>query len=101
MDERNRSIFLHGSGGRIGPDAAPIRMDVRRPADQNKLVIPADQADRSPADHLHESSFVVYCSNLQEVSEGFVVALRAMGVEANFSKGGIALPAISPNTEDN
>jgi hypothetical protein len=97
MDERNRSIFLHGSGGRIGPDAAPIRMDVQRPADQNKLVIPADQADRSPADPLHESSFVVYCSNLQ----GFVVALRAMGVEANFSQGGIALPAISPNTEDN
>jgi hypothetical protein len=100
MDGRNRSIFLHGLGGRIGAEAAPITMDVPRPADRNKLVVPAEQVDRSPAGHLRESSFVVYCGNAQEISEGFAIALRAMGVEANFSQVNIALPAISPNTED-
>jgi hypothetical protein len=101
MDERNRLIFLHGLDVRISADAAPIIVDVQRPADQNKLLVPAEQADRSPADHLHESSCVVHCGNAQEVSEGFDIALRAMGVEANFSHADIALPAISPNTEDN
>jgi hypothetical protein len=98
VDEPNRSIFLHGLGGRIGADGAPI---IQRPADQKKLAVPADQVDRSPPDPPHESSFVVYCGNVQEVSEGFAIALRAMGVEANFSQADIALPAISPNTEDN
>jgi hypothetical protein len=101
MDERNRSIFLHGLSGRIRADAAPIMVDVHRPADQNTLVVPADQVDRSPADHLHESSLVVYCGNVQQVSEGFAIALRAMGVEANFSQVNIALPATSPTREDN
>jgi hypothetical protein len=101
MDERNRSIFLHGLGVRIRADAAPIMVDVQPPADQNKLVVPADQVNRSPADHLHESSLVVYCGNVQQVSEGFAIALRAMGIEANFSQMGVALPAIGPNREYN
>jgi hypothetical protein len=100
MDERNRSMFLHGLGGRIRAHAAPIMVDVQRPADQNKLAVPADQVDRSHVDHIHEGSFVVYCGKVEQVSEGFAIALRAMGVEANFSQVDIALPAISPNTED-
>jgi hypothetical protein len=82
MDERNLSIFLHGLGRRIGTDATPIVVDVQRAADQNKLVVLTDQVDRSPADHFHESSLVVYCGNARQVSEGFTIALRAMGVEA-------------------
>jgi hypothetical protein len=38
---------------------------------------------------------------VQQVSEGFAIALRAMGIEANFSQMGVALPAISPNREYN
>jgi hypothetical protein len=101
MDERNRSIFPHGLGGRIGADGAPTIVDVQRPADQNKLAVPADQVDRSPPDPPHQSPFVVYCGNVQEVSEGFAIALRAMGIEANISQMDIALAPISPNTEDN
>jgi hypothetical protein len=39
---------------------------------------------------------VVYCGNAQRVSEGFAIALRAMGVEAH-----IGLPTTNQNREDN
>jgi hypothetical protein len=43
---------------------------------------------------------VVYCGSEQQVSEGFAIALRIMGV-ANFLPAGTALATDSPNTEDN
>jgi len=78
-------------------------VDVRRPADlDDKLVVPTRyQVERLPADPLRESSVIVYCGNEQQVSEGFAIALRAMGVEANIFHEGIALPANNPNREDN
>jgi hypothetical protein len=37
----------------------------------------------------------------QQVSEGFAIALRVMGLDANFLPVGIALAANTSNTEDN
>jgi len=67
MDEPRPSITPYDPGGRIGPDAAPKTVDVS-----------------PPADPLPESSMIVYCGNEQQVREGLAIALRAMGVEANF-----------------
>jgi hypothetical protein len=47
-----------------------------------------------------ESSTIVYCGSAQEVSEGFAIALRAMGI-ANFLPWGIAPDTKNPNTENN
>jgi hypothetical protein len=44
---------------------------------------------------------VVYCGSDQQISEGFAIALRIMGVDANFLPAGTALATDSPSTEDN
>jgi len=55
---------------RIGADAV------------NGAVVAAslDQAE-APADLLRESSHVVYCDSEEEISAGFVIALRIMGLK--------------------
>ena len=102
MDERKPSISLHGLCGRIGSDAAPIVVDVRRPADlDDKLVVPTRyQVEQLLANPLRESSLIVYCGNEQQVSEGFAIALRIMGGEANLLHVDIAPLATSPNREE-
>jgi hypothetical protein len=99
MDDRKASISssLHDPE-RVGVDAAPIAPRVRRSTDvEHKLVLPApDQAERLPANPLREDRVVVYCGNAQRVSEGFAIALRAMGVEAH-----VGLPTTNQNREDN
>lgn len=103
MDDRKHPISPQDFYARIGADAAPIVADVRRAADQDdELVVPVrDHAERLPADCLRESPLIVYCGNAQQVSEGFAIALRAMGAEANFLQGDIALPTTNRNREDN
>jgi hypothetical protein len=85
VDEDGPSISPPDLYARLGADAAPITPGVRRSADpDDKLVIPThDQAKRSPLNSLRESSVVVYCGDVQQVSEGFAIALRAMGVVAS------------------
>jgi hypothetical protein len=86
MDESKLSTSPHGLCEGIGADQVPIAVDVRRPADpHDKLVVRTrDQAERLSADPPRESSSIVYCDNEQELREGFAIALRAMGIEANF-----------------
>ena len=98
MDDRKASTSSHHPGGRIGADAAPIAPRVRRSTDlEHKLVLPIpDQAERFPANPLREDPVVVYCGNAQRVSEGFAIALRALGVE-----GDVGLPTTNQNKEDN
>jgi hypothetical protein len=83
MDDRKTSISLHDLFGRIGADSAAIAPGVRRRTDvEHKLAGPTlDQVERSPINPQRESSVVVYCGDAQEVSEGFAIALRAMGVK--------------------
>ena len=70
MDGTKPSIPPHDVVARIGPDAEPITADVRRPADLSRT--------------LGASSMVVYCGDDEQVSQGFMLALRAMGIEPNF-----------------
>jgi hypothetical protein len=78
MDDRRPTFPHHEPGEPIGSDAAPIAENVQR-----------------------ESARVVYCGTDQQVSEGFAIALRIIGLDANFPPAGIALATNSPNTEDN
>ena len=78
MDDRTPTFSLHEPCEPIGSDPAPIAENVQR-----------------------ESSMVGYCSSDRQVSEGFAIALRVMGVGANFLPGGIAPATNCPNTEDN
>jgi hypothetical protein len=101
MDEPKLPISPCSLCGPIGADAAPT-VDVPHPADPGgrDVALTPDQAE-APADLLPESSLIVYCDSEQEVREGFAIALRAMGVEANFLRPNIVLPATSSNREDN
>ena len=99
MDDRRPTFPLHELCEPIGSDAAPIAANVQHSAE---LAAPG----REPIEQLsagleRESSQIVYCGSDQQVSEGFAIALRAMGVDANFLPWGIALAAKSPNREDN
>jgi hypothetical protein len=84
VDEDRPSISPPDLYARPGADAAPVTLGVRHSADpDDKLVIPnRDQVERLSANSLRESSVVVYCGNERQVSEGFAIALRAMGVVA-------------------
>jgi hypothetical protein len=91
MDDRKLSTSPDGLSERPGADAAPMAPGVRRPAGLE------DQVERLPADALRESSFAVYYGNAQQVSEGFAIALRAMGVGARADD---APPATSSDEEE-
>jgi hypothetical protein len=102
MDDRKASISPHDPGGRLGADAASMAPCVRRPAglEDKPDVSGPDQDQRLPADAVPESSFVVYCGNAQQVSDGFAIALRVMGAEATLLLEDDAPPAASSNQED-
>jgi hypothetical protein len=78
MDESRPTFPHHELCEPVGSDAAPIAQNAQR-----------------------ESSLVVYCGTDQQVSEGFAIALRIMGLDANFLPAGIAPATNTPNTEDN
>ena len=82
MDERRRSLPYPDICEPIGSDAAPV-------------VVP------SPAEPAHENPQIVFSGDEQQVREGFALALRAMGLDANFLPIDIPLPTVSPNREDN
>jgi hypothetical protein len=75
MDER-RPFVPNEPCEQIGSDAVPIAADIQYPP--------------------RESSLVVYCDSEQLVSEGFAIALRMMGVEANVLHADIAPATNSP-----
>jgi rhodanese-related sulfurtransferase len=98
MDDRKHSISPEILYARLGSEAAPIIVDVRRDAD-------FAGADRLVADAFHLSpdsveqwrtelpsgrQVVTYCVHGHQVSQGVAAALRLMGVEADFLEGGIA-----------
>jgi hypothetical protein len=77
VDDRRPTLPHHELCEPIGSDAAPATENFPR-----------------------ESSPVVYCGTDRQVSEGFAIALRIMGLDANFLPVGLALAANAPNTED-
>ena len=97
MDRQN-SISSDTLYARLGSEAAPIIIDVRRDADfAGAKTLVAGAFHRSP-DAVEEwrtdlpggRHVVTYCIHGREVSQGVAAALRLLGVEANFLEGGIA-----------
>jgi hypothetical protein len=83
VDDRSTPISPHEHVRRDGADAAP---DVRRSTGvEDTLVVPIpDPVEPSPTAPRGEGSAVVYCGDARQVSEGFALALRAMGIGAEF-----------------
>lgn len=99
MDDRRPTFLLHELYGQSGSDAAPIAANVQHYAE---LAAPGrEPVEQLPTGLERESSQIVYCGMEQQIGEGFAIALRAMGVEANFLPWGVAMAARSPNREDN
>jgi hypothetical protein len=103
MDESRPLFPRHDLCGQIDPEAVPIAAGVQHATKpDDKVAVPVhDTNDQLPTALHPESSTIVYCGTEQQVSEGFAIALRAMGVEANFLPWGIPSDAKIPNTEDN
>ena len=85
MDENRPSIPPHDVDTQAGRDAEPIAAGVRGPADLSG----------NPA----KNSTIVYCGDDEQVSRGFMLALRAMGIEANLPEGGVGPPRGRANPE--
>jgi rhodanese-related sulfurtransferase len=98
MERSSNSISPEALYARLGSEAAPIIVDVRRDADFSS-------ADRLLADAFHCSpdnveewrtmlpsgrEVVTYCVHGHQVSQGVATALRLKGVQASFLEGGIA-----------
>ena len=56
-------------------------MDDRKPPIDPKALCSPSEADAAQADSVRESSSVIYFASAEEISEGFTIALRAMGFE--------------------
>ena len=98
MDDRKYSISSDALYARLGSEAAPIIVDVRRDADcADASTLVADAFQCSPdgveqwqTDLPSGRQVVTYCVHGQQVSQGVAAALRFMGVEASPWK--VALP---------
>jgi rhodanese-related sulfurtransferase len=98
MDDRKHSISPDTLYARLGSDAAPIIVDVRRDVDfagAETLLADAfhrsrDAVEQWQTDLPSGRQIVTYCIHGREVSQGVAAALRLMGVDANFLEGGIA-----------
>jgi rhodanese-related sulfurtransferase len=98
MDNGKRSISPHDLYARLGSEAAPIIVDVRRDADFATADTLVADAFRCSPDDVGEwrhnlpngRQVVTCCIHGQQVSQRVAAALRLMGVEANFLEGGIA-----------
>ena len=78
MDDRRSKFSLCELCEPVGSEVAPIAENVQR-----------------------EGSLAAYRGTDRQVSEGFRIAWRLMGLDANFPPVGIALAHQQPNTEDN
>jgi hypothetical protein len=92
MDDRKHSISPDALYARLGSEAAPIIVDVRRDADfADAGTLLADAFHRSP-DGIEERRTELPSGRVHghQVNQGVAAALRLMGVEANFLEGRIA-----------
>jgi hypothetical protein len=68
--------------------------------DGRKPPISLSDADVVPTDSIRESSSVIYFGSTQQISEGFAIALRAMGFEAGILPSDLAQSDTTSNPED-
>ncbi|HVQ69095.1 MAG TPA: hypothetical protein VMT08_16510 [Bradyrhizobium sp.] len=82
-------------------------MDDRKPPISHSTPCGKTDADAAPIDSARQSSSVVqgssvvYFCSAEEVSEGFAIALRAMGFDEILLSDLVAQPPTSSNPEDN
>ena len=69
-------------------------MDNRKPPIQPTGLCGPIDADAAPIDRIREGSSTIYFCSAEEISEGFTIALRAMGFETE-----ILLSVIIPQTD--
>jgi hypothetical protein len=77
VDESRPPFPQHHPCGQVDADAVPIGTGVP----------PFAERDDKLGALQRESSTIVYCGSAQAVSEGFAIALRAMGVGTDFACG--------------
>jgi hypothetical protein len=75
-------------------------MDGRKPSISPIARCGRVDADVAPTDSVRESTLVTYSGSAQRISEGFTIALRAMGVGADILPVDPAPPDASSNLED-
>jgi hypothetical protein len=75
MDDRRPTLFLHDRCEPTGSDTAP--------------------------ENVRRTGSLVYCGTDRQVSEGFAIALRVMGLDTSFLHAGVAPATNTPNSEDN
>jgi len=98
MDAKRVSISPRELYLRLGTEAAPVVIDVRRPADfaGAETLIPGashhagDKVDHWRKDLPSGRPVVVYCVHGRQVSQGVAAALLAAGIDAVYLDGGIA-----------
>jgi hypothetical protein len=76
-------------------------MDGRKPSIPPSALHGRNDADAAPTDSACESSSVIYFGSPQQISEGFAMALRAMGFEAGILPSDTAQSDTTSNPEDN
>jgi hypothetical protein len=101
MDESRPLFPQQDLYGQIELNAAPIAAGVHRPEPDDRVAFPVGgPVDRLPTGLHRERSTTTYCGTEQQVSEGFAIALCAMGIETNLLPWDIAPDTTVPNTED-
>ena len=101
MDESKPSILSDELSLRPASDWKPAVVDVPSAnlAKSDQLVAPrqrhSDQSELCRDDLPSEPSVVVFCGNEEEVSRGFLIALRAMGVAVVEQPHEPAKPAVA------
>jgi hypothetical protein len=81
VDERRRPLPHNDIDDRIGSNAAPVAVDARRAAEGD---VSSGEIEPLPAEAPPEDSQIVFYGDEQRVREGFAIALRAMGLDADF-----------------
>ena len=76
-------------------------MDDRKPPISQSAPGGKTDADAAPIDSIRQGSSVVYFCSAEEVSEGFAIALRAMGFDEILLSDLIARSHATSNPEDN
>ena len=75
-------------------------MDDRKPPISQSASCGKTDADAAPIDSVRQGSSVVYFCSAEEVSEGFAIALRAMGFDAILLSDLVAQSPTTSNPEE-
>ncbi len=75
-------------------------MDDRKPSIPSVTLCGQVDAEAAPTDSVRESSTVTFSGSAEQISEGFAIALRVMGVGADILPADPVPPNTSSNLED-